>query len=794
MGIYDFIFDNGYEEDAKDAEARIREKYPLLLHEQEKILLAFKGRGGKGRDKEYFTSHRILIKDGKGIGGKRKNYKSIPYSSIQGFACDTAGKLDGDVSVQIWSTGIPYASISLATAAVDIFQIQQFLNTKVNFSGEKGSDVVDSLPPNMDQKQSTAGNIVDWFGDNAQQVSASEVEQMCKTEMPVLVDDEKVELAFKSGRDYTVITDKRYLTIDVQGLFGKKIVFKTVLWDAIKAYSVQTAGAFLDRDTEITLYTDMLSMETITQDFRNGKANLFAIQTALCNHILGHDVEPLPDIDLREGTTDDDKGFWWFRDNQRPLDAVEIDRVYHSSPRILREKEQVEMAFKGRRDVTLFTNLRVIIIDPKGLIGKQVEYTSLPWTSIVGHCVRTSGKYFDFDSEVGFYTEMCFNPGRAGDEDNPPIPATPRKSYIELDFNKNMVDMNVLNYYLSRRLLFLKKADFGAPIPLEALTVQHAEPQGLENFFQWIGGNQRELDANAIDEVLHTSTRILLDDEKVLMAFKAGRDSSLFTNLRVITIDVQGLSGQKVEYTSIPYFSIHCWSVETAGIWDQDTELNLHTKNRWSLAKVKMDFRTGKADIQQINRFLSALVVGKPTDVKVDMYRKNYESGVRESNPITFKSFGLLNNAWEVDVHEYDSKLRSDPAILLDEEKTLRAFQSGRDVTVYTDRRIVIIDVQGMSGKRVKYKSIPYKYMYGFEFETAGNLDRDAEVYQYTDVSKVVSTDTPRDVPYLKTQQSILVKDVDIYEVAKVFIDNTLFSLEDEVVVEEEAEIDLSYW
>lgn len=324
------------------------------------------------------------------------------------------------------------------------------------------------------------------------------------------------------------------------------------------------------------------------------------------------------------------------------------------------------------------------------------------------------------------------------------------------------------------------------------MTTQHVQPSGLENLFQWIGGNQRELDANAINEVLHTSTRILLDDEKALMAFKAGRDSSVFTNLRVITIDVQGLSGKKIEYQSIPYSSIHSWAVETAGVWDQDTELNLHTKNRWQMAKIEMDFRTGKADIQQINRFLSALIIGKPTDKKVDLYRKDYTSGTRESNPITFNSMGILNNSWEVDVQEFDSKLRNDPAILLDEEKSLKAFQSGRDVTVYTDRRIIIIDVKGITGKRTKYKSIPYRHMKGFEFETAGNLDRDAEVYQYTDITKVIFSGPPREVNYLRTKQCILVKDVNIYEVAKIFTDNTLFSTEE--VIEEEPEIVLDWW
>ena len=224
MSWFDFIFDIAYKEDAEDAESRIREKYPLLLHENEKILLAFKGRGGKGRDKDYFTSHRLLVKDGKGIGSKCKNYKSIPYSSIQSFSCETAGELDGDVSIKIWSSGIPKVKISLAADNVDIYQMQQFLNTQVALGEAKGSvDYVDPIPPNLDQKQSAAGKVIDWFGDNAKQISASEVDQMLKTEMPVLLSNETVELAFKSGRDYTVITDKRLMLVDVQGLTGKKV-------------------------------------------------------------------------------------------------------------------------------------------------------------------------------------------------------------------------------------------------------------------------------------------------------------------------------------------------------------------------------------------------------------------------------------------------------------------------------------------------------------------------------------------------------------------------------------------
>jgi hypothetical protein len=191
-----------------------------------------------------------------------------------------------------------------------------------------------------------------------------------------------------------------------------------------------------------------------------------------------------------------------------------------------------------------------------------------------------------------------------------------------------------------------------------------------------------------------------------------------------------------------------------------------------------MDFRTGKADIAQINRFLSALIIGLPTDSKVDFGKKDYNSGNKEANPIQSGSFGLLNNCWEIDAAEIEKKLRSDPALLLDEEKVHRAFQSGRDIDVYTSRRMIIIDTKGLSGKRVKYKSIPYHQIQGYEFETAGTMDRDAEIYLYTVISDVKQERFPRRVDGLRTKQSLLVKNIDIYEIGAFFNDVVLFGKE----------------
>ena len=112
----------------------------------------------------------------------------------------------------------------------------------------------------------------------------------------------------------------------------------------------------------------------------------------------------------------------------------------------------------------------------------------------------------------------------------------------ELDFNKNCVDLYKLKYYLSRRIIDMSNLKNGAPIGLEALTSASPDPKGFERLFQWLGGDQRELDPTELDTEFQTNTKILLDEEKVLMAFKAGRDVTLFTNIRIMTIDVQGLA------------------------------------------------------------------------------------------------------------------------------------------------------------------------------------------------------------------------------------------------------------
>ena len=103
------------------------------------------------------------------------------------------------------------------------------------------------------------------------------------------------------------------------------------------------------------------------------------------------------------------------------------------------------------------------------------------------------------------------------------------------------------------------------------------------------------------NDVLAAVKSFLITEEAVLMAFKTVRDQVVFTNKRIITANVQGLTGKKVDYTSIPYSKIQTFSVETAGVLDMDCELDVWLSG---VGKVRFEIR-GNFDIVGLNRVIS---------------------------------------------------------------------------------------------------------------------------------------------------------------------------------------------
>ncbi len=98
---------------------------------------------------------------------------------------------------------------------------------------------------------------------------------------------------------------------------------------------------------------------------------------------------------------------------------------------------------------------------------------------------------------------------------------------------------------------------------------------------------------------------LLIPGEQLHFAFKTIRDFVVFTDKRLIAVNVQGLTGRKRDFTSLPYSKIQAFSVETAGTFDLDAELDLWFSG---LGKVRLEFK-GNSDIRQLGQMIATHVL-----------------------------------------------------------------------------------------------------------------------------------------------------------------------------------------
>ena len=98
---------------------------------------------------------------------------------------------------------------------------------------------------------------------------------------------------------------------------------------------------------------------------------------------------------------------------------------------------------------------------------------------------------------------------------------------------------------------------------------------------------------------------LLIPGESVAAAFKGIRDSVIFTTHRVLSANVQGITGKKTDYTSLPYKRIQAFSVETAGVVDLDTELEIWLSG---LGKVRFEFTRG-TDVYALSRLIGQAIL-----------------------------------------------------------------------------------------------------------------------------------------------------------------------------------------
>lgn len=86
---------------------------------------------------------------------------------------------------------------------------------------------------------------------------------------------------------------------------------------------------------------------------------------------------------------------------------------------------------------------------------------------------------------------------------------------------------------------------------------------------------------------------------------------------------------------------------------------------------------------------------------------------------------GLMGNASEVDAPKIQGEFAH---VLALGKQTEKAYQPIRDLFVFTNKRLLLVDKQGITGNKIEYHSLPYRNITHLSVETAGHFDLDAEL------------------------------------------------------------------
>ena len=204
--------------------------------------------------------------------------------------------------------------------------------------------------------------------------------------------------------------------------------------------------------------------------------------------------------------------------------------------------ENVELAYKCGRDMTICTSKRVLFVDTKGISGKRSEFLSMRFSCIKAYQVETAGGIFDRDATFKLFTNISVE-----------------RRCISTDVRKGQSDIMEVLWYFNNKLLGFDT--LGAEyVPLASPGAGCSSPQ-LSSF---LGDDMSQINAKVVNEQFHVSPPVLQSNETCEIAFKGRQDLVLFTTKRILFIDIQGWSSKKTIFTTVPYSSIKIFQVAAA--------------------------------------------------------------------------------------------------------------------------------------------------------------------------------------------------------------------------------------
>jgi len=259
-----------------------------VLGSNERVSMGFK----HGSDSTVFTSKGVLDVHIEGSNGKKFLFRCIPYSSIRRFATESNGSnqmVDQDCELKlVFSTPwLPKVNLDFGDGKISITTVQNLIASKLLGNPEEPSDlenekaVIQSIPGSTDK-------LIAYIDDDNLDITPTAIEENLRKEISVLYPNEGVELVFKHGRDMFLITTKRVINIDVQGLTGKKVEIASFPFNYINAFSVESAGA-LGRTSKVALFISKLE-EGAETEFGKDNADIFELSNAIAKKIMAHTV------------------------------------------------------------------------------------------------------------------------------------------------------------------------------------------------------------------------------------------------------------------------------------------------------------------------------------------------------------------------------------------------------------------------------------------------------------------------------------------------------------------------
>ncbi len=109
------------------------------------------------------------------------------------------------------------------------------------------------------------------------------------------------------------------------------------------------------------------------------------------------------------------------------------------------------------------------------------------------------------------------------------------------------------------------------------------------------------------DQLQNDYGKLLVSGESIELGFQLIRDTFIFTNKRLILVDVQGVTGKKTEYLSVAYKNISRFSIETAGTFDLEAELKIWISSE-ALPSISKKFNKS-VDVYEVQKVLASHVL-----------------------------------------------------------------------------------------------------------------------------------------------------------------------------------------